>query len=182
MIRLIFAAVVLSALVSCNQKGPEVVLPKIQILDSLYMANAVLMKDISANEIVKYSEKEIIFTGALLEHYSDAEELEKWLFEGAKAGRTCGEFEKAVAYFKEYLERYPQGDKVAEANFLLGFIYDEDLNDKTRAKKYYEIVIRKHSKHELADDAEALLTQLYMSDEEILQMLQDKAKEMEVAS
>lgn len=72
----------------------------------------------------------------------------------AKKAYTEGKFKEAVESFKLLIEYYPDGEKAAEASFMLGFINANDLKDFAEAEKYYKAFIEKYPKHDLADDAQ----------------------------
>ncbi len=158
---------------ACNSGSSESVLSKEQLLDSLNFTFDKLQGDLDAVEIVSYSEEQLQFAEDLLANYPQAAELDKWLFEGGKAGRTSGEYERGIKLFDAYLSGGYQ-EKAAEALFLKGFIYDEDLKAKEKAEGCYKELLEKYPNHELADDAQALLDQLYMTDQQIIDMLMQK--------
>ncbi|TXC76973.1 tetratricopeptide repeat protein [Luteibaculum oceani] len=172
---------VLVLAVSCTSVEPKAsdAYSEEQIVDSLKAGHAKLEQDLPPAQIISQSKSQVKFAELLLEKNPNTVKLEKWLFEGGKAGRTAGEFEKAIKLFDAYLERYPKGEKSAEIIFLKGFIYDEDLKNKEKARENYQRLLDEFPKHDLADDAEALITQLYMTPEEILQMLEEKSQQPE---
>lgn len=168
--------------ISCQSPTKEEVASEQQLLDSLEINNTALAANPEANEVIALSAEQVSLAKKLLAHYEDSKAIDKWIFEGGKAGRTSARYEEAITLFKAYVERNPNGEKVAEAVFLTGFIYDEDLKDKARAKTCYERIVQDFPNHDLADDAKALMEQLYMTDEEIIKMLQEKAQEQQPAS
>jgi TolA-binding protein len=57
-----------------------------------------------------------------------------------------------------------------EVYFLKAFILDEDLDKKDDAKKAYTDLINEFPDNALSAQAAVLLDQLYMSDEELIEM------------
>ncbi len=177
------SVMVLVVLVGCQSGGSKKqVATEQQLLDSLQLHADALAENPASEKVIMLSDAQVTWAQTLLNNYEDSKNIDPWLFEGGKAGRTCGRFQDAVDLFAAYLDRNPQGEKAVEATFLTGFIYDEDLKKKDKAKGYYEKVVSNYPEHNLADDAQALLDQLYMTDEEIIKMLQEKAQEQQPAS
>lgn len=68
---------------------------------------------------------------------------------------------KALMAIKEYMDvykKYPNDTLAVEAEFLVGFTFDQALNDKERSIKAYRSFIENHPEHPLADEARALIT------------------------
>lgn len=81
---------------------------------------------------------------------------------------------KALMAIEEYTtvyKQYPQDTLAPQAQFLVGFTFDQALNDKERAAKAYRAFIIAWPKHPLATQANDLVT-ILESDEEDL----DKVK------
>ncbi|MGB0166092.1 MAG: tetratricopeptide repeat protein [Luteibaculum sp.] len=182
MIKKIGVLAVAYFMIACGGGNKEEVLTEQQLVDSLQSYMTKLQdENLEPELIIAYSSKQVDFANKLLTNYDESQHLEKWLFEAGKAGRTSGRFESGIMFFKEFVSRYPNDKRVPEALFLTGFIYDEDLKDKDRAKGCYEQVVKKFPTHDLADDAQALIEQLYMTDEEIIRMIEEKAAQLEAA-
>ncbi len=64
------------------------------------------------------------------------------------------QYEEAVSTFDKLVENYPQGQRHAEAMFMLGFISANDLKKYEEAEKYYNAFLEKYPDHDLSDDAE----------------------------
>jgi len=85
---------------------------------------------------------------------------EEEYYNAAKNSYAKENYEVALDNFKKIVEYYPQGQKAAEASFMLGFINANDLKNLEEAEKYYKEFIKKHPDHELADDAQYELNTL----------------------
>jgi outer membrane protein assembly factor BamD (BamD/ComL family) len=74
----------------------------------------------------------------------------------SKAQEAYGKqnFDSTLINFNAIAEHYPNGEHHAEALFMLGFIYANDLKKFEEAKKYYSDFTTKYPDHELADDAQ----------------------------
>ena len=58
--------------------------------------------------------------------------------------------------------------------FLKGFIIENNIKDDSLALKVYQDFRAKYPEHNLADDAQFLIENIGKSDEEILQMIENK--------
>jgi TolA-binding protein len=61
--------------------------------------------------------------------------------------------EKAIENFKKLLDYYPDGEKAADAMFMIGFIYANNLENFDEARIYYNRFIEKYPDHELVASA-----------------------------
>jgi TolA-binding protein len=78
----------------------------------------------------------------------------------AKTAYSKEDFKGALENFKLLIENYPEGEKTAEAAFMLGFINANNTKDFEAAEKHYKEFIAKHPNHDLTDDAEYELQNL----------------------
>lgn len=94
------------------------------------------------------------------------EKTPEYLFRGAKLANELGKPNRAIEYLTNVHDGYPQFDKRTEAAFLVGFIHENVLNDKEMAQKAYEKVIELYPESKWAEDAQASIELLYLTDEE----------------
>ena len=82
---------------------------------------------------------------------------------------------KALMAIEEYMtvyKNYPQDTLAPQAQFLVGFTFDQALNDKVRAAKAYRAFIVAWPKHPLAAQANDLIL-LLEGDEDDLERVKD---------
>lgn len=72
----------------------------------------------------------------------------------------------AVALYERLLAEYPKSEYCDEAQFMIGFIYEDELRDLERARQAYQRVIDSYPQSELAASAKILLPNLGRSPEE----------------
>jgi outer membrane protein assembly factor BamD (BamD/ComL family) len=70
--------------------------------------------------------------------------------------------------YDDFATRFPDDPKAPEALFFLGFVYDNQINDDTKAGTYYNDFLKKYPKHVLAKDVEASIRNLGKTDEELI--------------
>ena len=98
----------------------------------------------------------------------------------AETARTIRDPEKAIELFDWLTTQYPQHPRGITALFLKGFVIDNDLKDYTRAGEVYNEFLTRYPTHEFAESAKFMLQNLGKSDEELIQMLEEKNKGKEV--
>ena len=74
--------------------------------------------------------------------------------------------------YDEILDDYPDFEKAPTVLFLKAFVYDDQLQDYTNAKKYYELFLEKYPNNEFTDDAEISLKNLGKTPEELIEEFQ----------
>jgi TolA-binding protein len=115
------------------------------------LAYAKDLKDEKSAETVfkKFSEK-----------YPNGEEL---LYNEAQDFSEQGDFTSAIKTYERILKLYPESPHACRAQFLIGFVYSENLKKPDQAKEVYEKVIEMYPDCDLADDARFML-KLMVSD------------------
>jgi TolA-binding protein len=88
------------------------------------------------------------------EKYPNGEEL---MYNEAQSFSEKGDFTSAIKTYEEILKLYPESANSCRAQFLIGFVYSENLKSYDTAKVIYEKVIEKYPDCDLADDAKFML-------------------------
>ncbi|MFQ6002592.1 MAG: outer membrane protein assembly factor BamD [Candidatus Zixiibacteriota bacterium] len=86
--------------------------------------------------------------------YPNGEEL---LYNEAQRFSEQGDFDSAIKTYEQILRVYPESPYSYKAQFLIGFVYSENLKDYDKAKEVYQKVIEKYPDCDLADDAKFML-------------------------
>lgn len=92
----------------------------------------------------------------LLKDFPDFD-LEKNLYDKAQEAQSNNKSELAIKIYEQILTLFPQSPNDYKAQFLIGFVYSEQLRDYEKAKEAYKKVIEKYPSSDLADDAEFML-------------------------
>jgi outer membrane protein assembly factor BamD (BamD/ComL family) len=79
------------------------------------------------------------------------------LFKQASTAESDGDFGKAVGYYAQIIESYPDSDKRDKALFMAGYLNYEGLKNKDAALKYFNELLTKYPSSDLADDAEFMI-------------------------
>lgn len=88
---------------------------------------------------------------------SNGKKTEEELYTEAQNYSEKGEFQSAIKTYEEILELYPDSPRVYKAQFLIGFVYSENLKEYEKARENYKKVIEKYPDCDLADDAKYML-------------------------
>lgn len=82
---------------------------------------------------------------------------------------------KAINLYQDLANNYTSHPRHSDALFKLGFIYNNTLQDTTKARNAYNKFIEMYPNDELADDAQWEIDNLGISDDELLRRIQEKA-------
>ena len=99
-------------------------------------------------------------------NFNDDPLTPEYLFRAAKLANEMGKSRRAIEYLINLHDGFPTYGKRTEAAFLVGFIYENVLNDRIRAQEAYEKVIEFYPESTWASEAQASIELLYLTDEE----------------
>ncbi len=84
-------------------------------------------------------------------------EVEKLYMQGQIAMNQA-KFDSALVIYDSILKKYPDHPKSDRALFLMGYIENEFLGNKERAKVYFNDLMARYPKSDLIKDAQFLLS------------------------
>jgi outer membrane protein assembly factor BamD (BamD/ComL family) len=90
---------------------------------------------------------------------SDSNSLknEQTLYTEAQNFSEKGDFQSAIKTYEDILKLYPDSPRAYKAQFLIAFVYSENLKDYENAKINYQKLIEKYPNCDLVDDAQYML-------------------------
>jgi len=97
-----------------------------------------------------------------------------YLYLGGQLSKSIDLYGEAIHQFEVLLKNFPHYEKAANAKFLIGMIYENDIKDTTKAKQAYQDFMEAYPQDELVDDAQFLLQNLSLTDEQLIQLLESK--------
>lgn len=109
--------------------------------------------------------------------FHDHPSTPEYLFQAGRLAMELGRPKKAIAFFTDLHDGFPTFKKRTESAYLVGFVYDNILNDRIMAERAYDKVIELYPDTEWAATAEAMKSQLYMTDDQLIEMLKEKNQE-----
>ena len=80
----------------------------------------------------------------LKEKFPDHPIVDEILYKQAKLKTEMGEFQQAIALLKEVVDNYGEDILGDDALFLIGNIYEDQLNEKEKAKEIYQSFLTKY--------------------------------------
>ena len=146
------------SLVRLNEKNPESLQPLSEVREGIVET---LRKDRS--ETVMNLEIEKLRMKYKPINYAQEEVLEtsrtpEQLWEIAQAEDAAY---TRILYYRELVNRYPDHKYAAQALFMIGFVYGEELQDLTQAKRTYEELLKKYPDSEVAESAKWMMDNIY---------------------
>ncbi|MCO4807645.1 MAG: tetratricopeptide repeat protein [Flavobacteriales bacterium] len=93
----------------------------------------------------------------------------EYLFKAADISVGLGNYEASINYINRLTKDFPKYEKVVEIWLFKGFIYENYMDSHAQAVKAYEELILKYPNHRLAQDAQAAIDNLTLSEEELLE-------------
>lgn len=100
-----------------------------------------------------------------------------YLFKAAEVAKSLRTFPKSLSLYDWIIQDYPDYEKMPTSLFLKGFIIENNLGDDEKARQVYNEFVTRFPNHELADDVQFLIENLGKTDEEILEMIEQKRQE-----
>ena len=101
-----------------------------------------------------------------IERYPQHESAPKALRMLAMITQQGGDMRGAIGHYERLLEKYGSSEYADDAQFMIGFISEEYLDDNARARASYRLVIDRYPDSELAASARRLLPNVGKAPEE----------------
>jgi outer membrane protein assembly factor BamD (BamD/ComL family) len=115
---------------------------------------------------------------AFVKAYPEDSMSAEYLFKQADLYRSLKDGNKAIKNYNRIIDKYPTYTKTPYCVFLKGFIYENELNNITKAKEAYQYFLDTYPSHELADDVQFSLKNLGKSPEEIIKEIEEQQQQM----
>ncbi|MEM8909474.1 MAG: tetratricopeptide repeat protein, partial [Bacteroidota bacterium] len=96
------------------------------------------------------------------------------IFRTAQVARAIKDYGRAIQLFGKVHRENPENPRSPTALFLQAFIFENHLNDKEQARKYYNHFLDKYPENELAVQVEQILKVIDKSPEELVKEFQKK--------
>lgn len=98
----------------------------------------------------------------------DDELTPSFLFKAGDLSMGMKKAHRAVSFFDQIIDNYPEYDKAPYSMFLKAFIYEDQLKDFDKAREGYEDFIEKYPDHDMAEAAAFSIMNLGKSPEELI--------------
>ena len=98
------------------------------------------------------------------------------LYKAAEIARAIGDARSAVQHFGKMHREYPEHSNAPTALFLQAFLFENSLEDRAEAKKYYNHFTDKYPDHQLNKQVKQLLEIIDKSPEEMVKEFKTQTK------
>ena len=149
-----------------NSADKEVFRGELVEMERALMSNQSLDQTKAIAMIAKYR--------SFVDEYPKDTLVAEYLYKAAEISIHIEHFEDAISYYDRILNYHAEFDKRVETLYLKAFVYENHLNQFGRAQEVYQALIEKYPKHKLAQDAQASINNMGMTDEELIKMFQQK--------
>jgi len=161
---------------SCSGPENKKTVSKQDIQDSISVFEKALfnpeVKKINKSKVLKI----INFYTEYAERYPDDSLSPVYLFKASDVSMNLYRPSETIKILDTILIRYPDYEKTPTALFLKAFIYEDQVKNYDRARKYYQMFIDKYPDNEFADDAQMSLDNLGKSPEELIKSFEKGQK------
>lgn len=107
--------------------------------------------------------------------YRDDTLSAEYLFKAGEVSTGIGDFFQAIQYYRQCAEKVYYSKRPV-AYFLMGFIYENHLNDTGNAKRLYEEFLQKFPGHPLEKDVQFSLKHLGKSPEDLIKEFEQNSE------
>ena len=107
----------------------------------------------------------------------DEETVPEAMYKAARYAYAMGEYKVGVELLEWIKEHHPKVEIAPSAIVLLGFLYENELNDLTKAQRSYEFFLNKYPKHPMKDQVEASIQHLGKSPDELIEIFRAREQE-----
>ncbi len=108
--------------------------------------------------------------------YPAFERSVSYLFNAAKTANIIRDYTKSISLYQWIIKKFPNHKLAAKSLFMIGFTYDTNLHNDKKAKTFYEKYLEQFPNDDLVKDAQILLNNLGLSEEELLKKIQENQK------
>lgn len=96
----------------------------------------------------------------------------EFLFRAASLSVSLKKPQQAINQLVTYYDTYKTASRRTEALYLIGFIYDSEMQNVEKAKEYYQRVMEIYPQSLWAEQANAAMQFVGLSDEELIKKLE----------
>jgi TolA-binding protein len=116
------------------------------------LAQEKLLEETKAYETSEDLESMLILYNTFLERFPDYKQRDEVLQKLAWCYHNRREFQRAVTTYQRLLTETPQSAHAAQSQFMVGYIYANEIKDLDRARQAYETFQKNFPQHDLSDD------------------------------
>lgn len=171
-------AIAILSLGACSQPTEKTPadLSKTELTTMVEALHDSLVNPTSLELSAKHAEQLMTYCLTYAEKFPEDTISAEMLYKASRSARGMQQFDQSVAIYDKIITNYPNYSKLPECYFFKAFVFDNDIKDKPKAEVAYKEVIAKFPEHRFAADAKLLIEHLYLSDEELIKLFEEKNK------
>lgn len=169
--KIIVLTLTLGFLMSCTNTPKD---EKTVLIDSIKKLELQCFDDNTNNYNHKVALKTLNEYQIFIENYPNDSLTPNYLYLSGQLSKSINLFGEAIRMFETLIKEHPEFNDVSKAQFLIGMIYENNIQDTLKAKAAYQEFIEKYPQDELVDDAQFLIQNLSLSDQELIEFLKSK--------
>jgi tetratricopeptide (TPR) repeat protein len=109
-------------------------------------------------------------------HFPEDDRAPDYLLKASDISLSLGQNEKSVRILNQIIEEHPNYEKMESVIYNRASHTDFELRDTAQARAYYMEFMEKYPESDFIDDAEARISQNFMSLEELVEMFSSNAE------
>ena len=109
-------------------------------------------------------------------HFPQDDRAADYLLKASDISLSLGQNEKSVRILNQIIDEYPDYEKMESVCYNRASHTDFELRDTAKAHQYYMEFMEKYPESDFIDDAEARISQNFMSLEELIEMFSKNAE------
>ncbi len=126
---------------------------KVDLIDkTASLAQEELLAEMKNYESREDLENVLIYYNTFLQRFPKYEQRDDVLQKLAWSYHNRQEFQRAVSTYQRLLEEMPQSSHAAQGQFMVGYIYANEIKDLDRARQAYSAFQKNYPQHDLSDD------------------------------
>jgi outer membrane protein assembly factor BamD (BamD/ComL family) len=166
---LFFFALILVVLSGCGPSREKSAARIVSLEKSLYSPQSSGLDKVKADSLL------IQYT-SFIKHFPDDTMSVKYLFNAANLCMNMSEGSKAIDFFNQFIQKYPDNPRVGTCMFFKAYIYENQLKDLEKAKEMYLQFIEKFPDSDFSKDARMAIKNLGKSPDEIVREFEEQRK------
>ena len=170
---LIISIFIAGFLLSCSTPPPD---ERNKMIESITQLEQQCYNEISNTYDHRVALKTLTEYQKFIEKYPNDTTSANYMYLGAQLSKSINLFGESIRKYEVLIKEYPSYKKAANAKFMIGMIYENDIKDTTKAKQAYQAFIDEYPNSELADDAALSIKYMSVSTEDLIKMFEEKNK------
>lgn len=162
-------------LAGCNSSGNKAENSGSELHDKITKLEAELFDSQQPRVDQKKAIELIDLYAEYAESFPDDTMAPEFLYKASDISMNLRRPVQTIELFDLVLTKYPDFAKAPTVLFLKAFVYEDQMNDFERAKKYYEQFLEQYPDNEFADDAEVSLKNLGKTPEELIREFEESS-------